>query len=72
MKKYNLMCQEISSCNDIGLCWTALSLANSIAYLDKELVTYRSCSKGSISQKRGKKFANIFLVSEFVKKVLKN
>ncbi|MCR5812927.1 MAG: glycosyltransferase [Desulfovibrio sp.] len=67
IKKYDINCQDLPTCNDIGFCFTALYLANSIYYIDKELVTYRHTRTGSISEKRYLEPENVFLSYDFIK-----
>ena len=66
VKKYNIKCQNINTCNDIGFTWTALLLASSIFFINKELITYRSSRKNSISSKRNLYSLNIIKVLSYI------
>lgn len=65
IKKYNILFQPISSCNDIGFVVSAFYLAKSIFYLDKELITYRR-GTGVISEKRYQKSENIIKAGQYI------
>lgn len=65
IKRYNILFQPLSSCNDIGFVVSALYLAESVFYLDREFVTYRR-NIGVISDKRYQKSENILKAGQYI------
>lgn len=70
IKQNHLYFQNLQTCNDIGMGWAALSLAQRIAAIDKVFVHYRSGSDVQISSNRGHGAINIIHAYYYIKNFL--
>ena len=68
--KNNLYFQGLHTCNDIGMEFSALSLANKISIIDKVFVHYRYQSNTQVSSARGKTAINIIYAYYYIKQHL--
>lgn len=70
IKKYHLKFQNLLTCNDIGMSWTAIALADKISTVNKVFVHYRLGSSTQVSSSRGKNAINIIYAYYFIKNYL--
>lgn len=68
--KNKIYFQNLSSCNDVGFDYSALSVANKITFLKDCFVYYRMFTKVQTSHNRGAKAINIFNAYYFIKNYL--
>ena len=70
IKRNNITCQEIKTCNDVYFNYSSLILASSITYIDEALVVHRINLQTSLTSNRGKSATCILVALNQLKALL--